>query len=46
MGYGPRGHKELDTTEQLTHTFLNFPGYESQNTDFVLDGKLVQMQVI
>ena len=20
MGYNPQGHKELDTTEQLTHT--------------------------
>ena len=23
VGYGPWGHKELDTTEQLTHTYIS-----------------------
>ena len=25
LGYNPRGHKELDTTERLTHTQINAP---------------------
>ena len=24
-GYGPRGHKELDTTKQLIHTYFCLP---------------------